>query len=51
MTLCAFWLGVFLTLVRFFEEQVMTGFVKGTWRPSGALPTIVLVSLIHYGAP
>ena len=27
-TLCAFWLGVFLTLVRFFENKVMTGFVK-----------------------
>ena len=50
-TLCAFWLGVFLTLVRFFENKVMTGFVKVYVDVFRALPTIVLVSLIHYGAP
>lgn len=50
-TLCAFWLGVFLTLVRFLENKVMTGFVRAYVDVFRALPTIVLVSLIHYGAP
>ena len=50
-TLCAFWLGVFLTLIRFFNNKVMTGFVTAYVDVFRALPTIVLVSLIHYGAP
>ena len=50
-TLCAFWLGVFLTLIRFFNNKVMTGFVSAYVDVFRALPTIVLVSLIHYGAP
>lgn len=50
-TLCAFWLGVFLTLVRFFENRVMSGFVRAYVDVFRALPTIVLVSLVHYGAP
>lgn len=50
-TLCAFWLGVALTLVRFFENKVMSGFVRAYVDVFRALPTIVLVSLIHYGAP
>lgn len=50
-TLCAFWLGVFLTLVRFLENKVLTGFVRAYVDVFRALPTIVLVSLIHYGAP
>lgn len=50
-TACAFSLGVFLTLVRFFNNKIMSGFVKGYVDVFRALPTIVLVSLIHYGAP
>lgn len=50
-TLCAFWLGVFLTLVRFCGNKVMSGFVGAYVDVFRALPTIVLVSLIHYGAP
>ena len=50
-TICAFTLGVLLTLVRFFNNPVMTGFVRAYVDVFRALPTIVLVSLIHYGAP
>ena len=38
----------FPDLVRFFENKVMTGFVKVYVDVFRALPTIVLVSLIHY---
>ncbi len=50
-TICAFSLGVFLTLLRFLENKVISGFVTAYVDIFRALPTIVLVSLIHYGAP
>lgn len=49
-TLCTFWLGAFPILMRFFENKVMTGFVKVYVDVFRALPAIVLVSLTHYGA-
>lgn len=50
-TVCAFSFSVALTLVRFFNNPVMSGFVRAYVDVFRALPTIVLVSLIHYGAP